>query len=102
MSNFSKYRLPWYGWLLAPFVLPAALFVLLILAPFALLSIPYFLLFPERHRQVHDFDGSDHQRQRIAQWRAGYSRLSLLGRLQRAFKKRQRRSHATDLTSRCS
>ena len=80
--------LPWYGWLVAPVLLPVGLVILLLLAIPAAISIPYFWLFPERHRQLHDFDGSPKQHARLAQWRSAYSRLNLLERIKRASRKR--------------
>ena len=45
MTTTAKFheRLPWYGWLLAPLVLPAVLVVAIPLGIVALLSIPYYL-----------------------------------------------------------
>jgi hypothetical protein len=94
--------LPWYGWILAPLVLPGALLVMLLLAIPAAISIPYFLLFPERHRQIHDFDGTTHQQARLARWRAVSSQLDFFSRVARAFKRGQRRVHTKRLTNRCS
>ena len=94
--------LPWYGWILAPLVLPGALLVMLLLAIPAAISIPYFFLFPERHRQIHDFDGTTHQQARLARWRSVYSQLNFLGRVGRALKRRQRRVRAKRLTNRSS
>ncbi len=56
------------------------------------LSILYSAVFPDRFAIADDFDGSEHQKMRLAQWRAVYRRLSLPGRIQRAWKVRQRRS----------
>ena len=94
--------MPWYVWVLAPLVLPGALFVLLLLAIPAAISIPYFLLFPERHRRKHDFDGNASQKERLTRWRAAYSRLTFLDRVRRALKTRQRRIHTRRLTRRCT
>jgi len=94
--------LPWYAWILPPLVLPKALLVMLLLAIPAAISIPYFLLFPERHRQIHDFDGTAHQQARLGRWRAVYSRLTFFGRIGRAFTRHQRRIHTKRLTSRSS
>jgi hypothetical protein len=98
VSAFEKYRLPWYGWILSPLVLPVALLVLLVIAPLVIIFTPYFWLFPERHRHTYDGMGSTHQRKRLAEWRVGYSRLSFLGRIERAFRKHQRRRQANHLT----
>jgi hypothetical protein len=94
--------LPWYVSILAPLVLPGVLLVMLILAIPAAISIPYFLLFPERHRHIHDFDGTVHQQARLGRWRAVYSRLTFFGRIGRAFTRNQRKIHTKRLTRRCS
>ncbi len=60
-------RLPWYLW---PLTLP--MFVISItvvgipLGLLALVSIPYFWLFPERHLQVADLQGSASEKARLA------------------------------------
>ena len=80
----------WLFWLLAPFAFINALVVILPVGG-ALLSIPYFSLFPERHAHAFDFSGSPHQRERLVQWRSAYSRLTLAQRVYRTRKRRQRR-----------
>ena len=84
-------QLPWWRWFFFPLVVPVALVVLLPLGLLALLSIPYFLIFPDRHAQLHDFDGTPHQRGRIAQWRHRYSQLGLVQRIRRACARHQRK-----------
>jgi hypothetical protein len=90
-SKFSFYRLPWYGWLLAPLVLPAVLVVAVPLGILALFSIPYYRVSPDRHRHAWDFDGTLHQRQLLAKWRSQYAHLGFIGRISRAFTRRRRR-----------
>ena len=82
--------------LLSPIWLP---FFLLLAIP-AAISIPYFWLFPERHAHFHDFDGTAHQKARLADWRSEYRRLSFRDRFRRALKKRQRRKRTRRLTGR--
>jgi hypothetical protein len=82
--------------LLSPIWLP----IFLLLAIPAAISIPYFWLFPERHAQVHDFDGTPHQKARLVGWRTAYERLSFADRFRRATKKRQWRRRAGHLNSR--
>jgi hypothetical protein len=84
-------RFHWCRWLFLPLILPIGLLVLLPLSLLALASVPYFRIFPDRHAHVHDFDGTPHQRARLAEWRRRYSRLTLVQRTRRAFTTRQRR-----------
>src|SRR5262245_38085422 len=81
-------RQPWYAWLLVPLVLPAVLVVAIPLSILALLSIPYFAVFPDRHRHIWDFKGTLHQRELLAKWRTLYTRLGFVGRVRRAFTRR--------------
>jgi hypothetical protein len=84
-------RTPWYAWPLAPFAFCAGLVVMIPLGIVGLFSIPYFFVFPERHRQVWDFEGTAHQRKLLERWRAEYAKLRFTQRLARAFKKRRLR-----------
>lgn len=63
-----------WEWLFAPIVLPIifALFVML-----AVLSVPYFMLYPERHAHQWDFDGTDRQREILAKFRRIRSRCTV-------------------------
>jgi hypothetical protein len=89
-------RLPWYGWLLVPIVFPGVLiFVGIPLGVFALLSIPYYFIFPEHHRQAWDFESTPHQRELLVKWRSQYSRLGLIGRVQRGTRLALRRRNVS-------
>jgi hypothetical protein len=77
---------PWILWLLLPFVLPVALVFGLVFVMIALVVTPYFLVYPDRHLQKIDIDGTDAQRARLARWRAGYRALGFFGRIRRAVK----------------
>ena len=94
MTTTAKlhYRLPWYGWLLVPFVIPAALVVLIPLSLLAAISIPYYFVFPDHHRHMWDSESTPHQRELLARWRTQYSRLGIFGRIRRAFARRVARS----------
>src|SRR5260370_40802733 len=81
---------PWYLWPLVSFALLAALIAVIPLAVLACLSIPYFSIYPDRHRHVYDENGSPRQRELLARWRACYNRLSFRQRVARAIKLRQR------------
>ena len=86
---------PWYLWPLVPVVFVATLPVVLPLALLALVSIPLTFVYPDRHRHLHDVQGTPAQRARLAQWRAAYDRLGIVGRLRRAkekFVRRRRRA----------
>jgi hypothetical protein len=85
-------RPPSWAWPLIPFVLPVVLLIMIPLGIAALISIPYFALYPDRHAHLYDFEGTAQQRARLASWRAGYARLSVWGRLKRAIKLARRRS----------
>jgi hypothetical protein len=56
----------------------------------ALLSIPYFWLYPDRHAHVADGEGTDAEKARLLRWRNAYRQLSFIGRVQHA-RKRSRR-----------
>ena len=87
-------HLPWYAWPLVPLVLPAVLIVMLPLGILALLSMPYFLVFPDRHAHIYDFKATSRQRELLSRWRSGYRRLGVGGRLARSLKLwRRRRTH---------
>ena len=57
----------------------------------ALLSIPYYALYPDRHAHAWDSAGTPRQRERVAKWRALYARLTFRQRLRRCLVKRRRR-----------
>jgi len=95
MTTATKFRekLPWYGWLLALLVLPVVLLVVAIpLGILGLFSIPYYFVFPDHHRHMWDFEGTAHQRARLAEWRSLYSRLGFFGRVRRAITRRASRA----------
>jgi hypothetical protein len=48
--------------LFIPLVLPVVALVALPLGILALLSIPYYALYPDRHRHLYDFDATPRQR----------------------------------------
>lgn len=79
---------PWY---LIPLVLAAGLLVMIPLGILALLSIPYYSLFPDRRMHIFDLEGAPHQRSRLEYWRALHRRMSLLQRIGRLFRLRRRR-----------
>src|SRR5436190_23484804 len=79
----STYRDPW-PWYMTPIVAPALLPLLLLLPVIALISIPLFWVYPDRHKHLYDVRGTSAQKVRLAQWRAAYDRLGLLGRIRRA------------------
>lgn len=94
----SAAKNPWWMWLLLPVFLPVMLpIAMLSMIPLGILAaffIPYFLVYPDRHAQLHDFEGTPRQQQRLAQWRTCYAKLTLLQRVARAFKLwRRRRRH---------
>ena len=87
---------PWYLWLLVPIVFPIALVIMGPLALLALLSVPYFRVFPDHHAHLYDFNGTPRQREMLMRWRASYSRLGFAGRLARCFKVRRRRQRLAE------
>jgi len=80
----------WYAWLFVPFFLPVVVVIGLILGLLALVSIPYFLIYPDHHLHVADVEGPEDARERLARWRAKYRSLGFLGRLRRAQKVNRR------------
>lgn len=83
--------IPWYLWPLVPFVFVVSLFVMIPLGLLALLSIPYFALFPDRHIHVADIHGTPHQKSRVAHWRRLYRLINVFQRTSRAFRGWKRR-----------
>ena len=75
-----------------PFVLPAVLIVAIPFSLLALLSIPYYRIFPDHHMHIRDLDGTERQRELLAKWRTRYSELGIFGRLRRAAKLLRRRA----------
>lgn len=85
---------PWYLWpLIPPIFLITAICVGLPLAILALISIPFFWLYPDRHIRLADARGTPLQKLRVAQWRAIYNSLSFPARLRRSLKRFSRRRH---------
>ena len=66
--------------------------VIVPLAILAALSVPYYLLYPERHAHFYDLHGSPAQRERVAKWRLLSSRLSFWQRIQRWHRSRKYRA----------
>jgi hypothetical protein len=83
-------RVPWYSWPLIPFAFLAALPVLIFLSPIALISIPYYKLYPDRHLHIYDREGTTRERQLLARWRSLYRELNIFQRLHRIFLKPSR------------
>ena len=76
----------WYLWLLAPLVLPICLVFMLPLGLLALLSIPFYLVFPDAHLHKYDYDGTPRQKELLARWRARYASLGIIRRIRRGAK----------------
>jgi hypothetical protein len=76
-------RVPWYLWPLVPIVLPICLLVMLPLGFLALLSIPFYLVFPDTHFHKYDHEGTPRQKELLARWRARYAALGLRQRIRR-------------------
>jgi hypothetical protein len=88
----TRRPVPWYLWpLIPPVAIVVAVTVGIPLGILALLSIPFFWLFPERHAQLADFEGTEQQKVRLRQWRLAYGKLSLVGRVRRAVRLSVRR-----------
>jgi len=90
-------RLPWYLWPLALPVLVVTIVVVVVpLAVLSLLLTPYYWLYPERHAQQADFEGTEQEKARLHRWRAAYQRLPFIARLRHAIERsrRQRRRSA--------
>jgi hypothetical protein len=79
-------RPPWYLWPLVPLVLPIGLVIMLPFGLLALLSIPFYLVFPDTHPHKYDALGTPSQTERLARWRAHYRRIGLRRRIRRSVK----------------
>ena len=64
----------WIEWILMPLYVPI---FFLVFGMLALLSIPYFWLYPERHANRIDFEGSPEEQERFRAYREYRSRISL-------------------------
>ena len=84
-------KVPWYAWTLVPLVFCAGLVVGIpfIFRVLGFWRVPYYFVFPERRRQLWDYEGTTHQRMLLERWRGAYARLSFAERLGRTFKKRR-------------
>lgn len=87
--------LPWYLWpLVPPVAVVVAVVVGIPLGIVALLSIPYFWLYPDRHAHLADVEGTDRQKMQLRRWRLAYARLSIVGRARRVMRLSVRRRRA--------
>ena len=89
---------PWWFWPILPLWAIGGFLFVAQLVPLAFLSIPYFIIYPDRHAHVYD-GGTASQRERLAKWRAHYARLSFRQRVARAVKIRWRRGLMKTLLS---
>lgn len=83
------------AWNLLPLASVAFLAAALVLIPLgllALVSVPYFAMFPDRHMHPYDFEPTPLQRARLAQWRGAYRRLGWCGRVRRMVTRLRRRT----------
>lgn len=80
-------KLPWYTWLVAPFIVV----FLLLWVPFLILFDGLCVLYPERTPAMADFTGTPHQKALREKWRLAYRKLYLPQRAARALKIRHRR-----------
>ena len=65
-------RLPWFLWPLVPLFLPICIILMLPVGLLALLSMPFYLVFPDAHLHMYDLEGTARQRELLARWRAIY------------------------------
>lgn len=82
---------PW-RWYQLPLIPLGFVFVMLAMLPLgliALLSIPFFALYPERHMHVYDLQGTPRQRELLTRWRTTRAKISLPRRLIRLIQKRR-------------
>ena len=92
VSQFARPHVPWYLRPLILFVHFVVLVVVMIpLGILALLSIPYFILCPDRQIIVGDLRGTDRQRELLAKWKSVYRSLGFFGRIKRSMKLARRR-----------
>jgi len=90
MDEDKAIHLPWYAWPIAPFAFCAAVVVMIPLGILAIVSIPFYALFPDHHPHIYDCEATPRQRHRLEQWRAAYRELGVRGRLRRLWKKMKR------------
>jgi hypothetical protein len=76
----------WLLLLLWPLSLLVALPILLPLGVLALLSIPYFAVYPDHHAHLWDFEGTADQKEFLALRRRRYRSIGLRRRIRRAFR----------------
>jgi hypothetical protein len=69
----------WWEWLFAPLVWAISIPLLFVAAG---LSIPYFMVYPDRHAHVYDF-GTKRERELMSRYRRFTSRISVWRRLSR-------------------
>ena len=94
--KLQNHRVPWYLWPLAACGYLAIFIIIGIpLLILAAVAIPYYALFPDHHADIYDVRGTPRQRERLAQWRAAYRRLGIIGRVRRAIRMRGIRRQRT-------
>ena len=79
-------RVPWYSWPLVPLALPIGLVIMLPLGVLSLLSIAFYMVFPDTHPHKYDALGTPRQKELLASWRAHYARIGLRRRIKRSVK----------------
>ncbi len=72
-SGHDTTPIAWWGWFFAPLVWTILITLLFVLAG---VSIPYFMLYPERHAHELDF-GTERQREVMRRYRRFTARVSL-------------------------
>jgi hypothetical protein len=79
--NGDQTPVAWWEWIFAPIVM---LFLIPLLLLGAILSIPYYTLYPERH--AHEYDlGTGRQRELMRRYRSRAARVTLPQRIGWAF-----------------
>jgi hypothetical protein len=86
LESAELQKTPWFAWLMAPFCILVSLPIILPLGFLAILSIPYFGIFPDHHAHLYDFEGTPEQKEFLALRRSRYRRLGLRRRIRRAFR----------------
>lgn len=79
----------WYQWPLIPLGFVFAMLAMLPLGLIALVSIPFFALYPERHMHIYDERGTPRQQELLTRWRTIRAKMSLPRRLIRLIQKRR-------------
>src|SRR4051794_13118809 len=88
-SGGDETPIAWWEWLFTPVVV---MLVFVVGGALAIVSIPYFWLYPDRH--MHQWNGDPAHTRSLENWRSSYARLTFFGRVRRNWTRWRRRSRS--------